>query len=127
VRIGSAFQHGADQARLERGEKAHRLDGGLASLSQQLRLAVGEKQALVFAQRLLDLQIARQRLRFENAQSFGCLQLGVVKIADTVLAHQAGGFLGDAHAIALQAIMRVDAVVFASRHGALLISGWQRG
>ena len=48
VRIGGAFQHGADQARLERGEETHRLDRGLAALPQQLRLAVGEKQALVF-------------------------------------------------------------------------------
>jgi hypothetical protein len=44
-----------------------------------------------------------------------------MEIADAVLAHKTRGFLGDAQPIALQSVMRVDAVVFASGHGALLI------
>jgi hypothetical protein len=41
-----------------------------------------------------------------------------------VLAHQASGFLGYAQAAALQPVVRMDAVVFASGHDTLLIVGW---
>src|SRR3546814_18654404 len=54
LRVGSAFEHGADQAWLERGEETHGLHRGLAPLTQQLRLAVGEAQPLVLAQRRSD-------------------------------------------------------------------------
>jgi hypothetical protein len=94
VRIRRAFENGADQSRVERSKKLHGLDGRLSPLSQQLWLAVGEKQALVFTQRILNLEVARECLRIEDAQAFGRLQLGVVKIADAVLAHQASCFLG---------------------------------
>jgi hypothetical protein len=44
-----------------------------------------------------------------------------MKVANAVLAHQAGGLLRDAQPVALYSIMRMDAVMFASRHGVLLI------
>ncbi|HUW54818.1 MAG TPA: hypothetical protein VMV99_15515 [Rhodanobacter sp.] len=47
-----------------------------------------------------------------------------MEIANPVLAHQACGFLGDAQTIALLTIMCMDAVVFASGHGAFLIDRW---
>ena len=119
--VGGALKHGTDQAWLEPGKKAHCLDRGLSSLEQQLWLAVGVKQALVLAQRLFDFQIARQRLGFKNAQALGSFQLGVVEIADAVLAHQACGLLGNTQPISLQSVMRMDTVMFASRHGTSLV------
>src|SRR6185437_17038859 len=98
------------------GEEAHRLQRRLAARAQQLRLAVGEEQALVLAQRLLDLLVARQRLGIEDAQPLGGLELGAVEVADAVLAHQAGRFLRHAPPVALLAVACMDAVMFASGH-----------
>jgi hypothetical protein len=94
VRIGRAFEYGADQPGFERSEKLHGFDRCFPSLFEQLGLTVGEKQALMFTQRLLDFQVARECLRIEDAQSLGSLQFGVMEITDAVLAHQASGFLG---------------------------------
>ncbi len=62
-----AIEHSADQAWFEAQQETHRFDGGLASCSEQLWLAIGLKQPLVFAQRLLDLVIARKRLFIKHA------------------------------------------------------------
>jgi hypothetical protein len=101
MRVGGTFQNGTYQAWLECGQKSHGISGGFASSAQQLRLAVGEEQALVFAQCPLDFLIARQRLGIRDAKPLGGLQLGVMKVTDAMFAHQTRGFLGDAQAIPL--------------------------
>jgi hypothetical protein len=45
-----------------------------------------------------------------------------MKVTDAVFAHQASGFLSYAQPTALQPVVCVDAVVFASGHDTLLIS-----
>ena len=90
-------------------------------MTQELWLAVAKEQALVLAQRVLDFKVSRQGLGVEDAESLGRLQLGVVKVTNPVFAHQPGGFLGDSNAIALNAIVGMDAVMVASGHGVLLI------
>jgi hypothetical protein len=70
----------------------------------------------MFAQGVFDFVIAWKCLGIVYAESFGGFELGVVKVADTVFAHQACRFLGDAQSIALYAVLSMDAMVFASRH-----------
>src|SRR3546814_442726 len=59
-------------------------------------LAVAEEQALVFAQRILDLAVARQRGVVVDAQAGGGLELGLVVVADAAFGHQPRGFVGEA-------------------------------
>ena len=111
VLVGRALEHRADQARLEGREEAHRLDRGLAQLAQPARLGIGLEQALVFAQRGLDLAVARQRALVADAQAFGRLVLGEVEVAHALLGHDAGRLGGDPLALFAIAVLRVAAGV----------------
>ena len=76
VRVGGAFEHRADQARVEGGEEFQRAQRGLAPALQRVGGGVALEQALVFAQRVLDLAVARQRGVVVDAEAFGGLELG---------------------------------------------------
>src|SRR5699024_5766261 len=91
----------------------------LAPLAQGTRLRVGKKKALVFAQRLVDFAIARQCLIIADAEPVRGFAFGVAKVVDAMFADQAGGFVCDQVAVALQSILRMNAVVFASGHDRL--------
>ena len=52
----------------------------------------------------------------KHAEPFGGLAFCVMEVADAVFAHQPCRLLGDAKPIALHTVMRMDAVVLASRH-----------
>src|SRR5690348_3982724 len=98
MRVGSAIQYGADEARLEAREIAHGLAGRLAQYAQLRWLIVAVEKTLVFAQRLLDLAVLRQARFIECMQAFGSLALGELIVADAVFTDQARGFQGDAAA-----------------------------
>src|SRR3546814_2149721 len=50
----------------------------------------------IFAQRILDLAVARQRGVVVDAQAGGGLELGLVVVADAAFGHQPRGFVGEA-------------------------------
>src|SRR5690606_13664816 len=82
----------------EGGEELQRAQRGFAAGAQVMRLAVAEEQALVFAQRVLDLAVARQRGIVVDAEPLGGLALGLVEVADAALGHQSRGLVGQAGA-----------------------------
>ena len=69
LRVGGAVEHRADQARLESREEIQRPQRGLAPLAQPAGLLSPLEQALVLAQRVLDLAVARQRGVVVDAQA----------------------------------------------------------
>src|SRR3546814_10123544 len=81
---------------VEAGEELQRPQRGLAAQAQAGAVAVAEEQALVFAQRILDLAVARQRGVVVDAQAGGGLELGLVVVADAAFGHQPSGFVGEA-------------------------------
>src|SRR5690606_21417902 len=96
IGIGGAFQHRTDQARLEIAEELQRAQRGLAAATDLGGLAATEEQALVFAQRVLDLAVARQRGVIKDAEPLRGLELGLVEVADAAFGHQPGGLVGQA-------------------------------
>src|SRR5699024_10044246 len=66
-----------------------------------------------------DFAVAGQGLVGLDAQSLGGLQLGPAVVVDGVLADQPGRFLRHPVAVALQSILRMDTVMFASGHDRL--------
>src|SRR3546814_14144474 len=63
---------------VEAGEELQRPQRGLAAQAQAGAVAVAEEQALVFAQRILDLAVARQRGVVVDAPAGGGLELGLL-------------------------------------------------
>ena len=96
VLVGGPGEHRADEARLEALQEAHRPHRGAAQLREVARLGVGAEQTLIRRQSGLDLLVAGQLAHVAQAQALHCLALGELEIADSRLAHEAGGFLGDA-------------------------------
>src|SRR3546814_13437477 len=84
-------------------------------------LAVAEEQALVFAQRILDLAVARQRGVVVDAQAGGGLELGLVVVADAAFGHQPRGLVGEA--VATFAGARFG-VLTGAMHGDLPAEAW---
>jgi hypothetical protein len=117
--VGSTFQYRPDQARLEAGEELQCAQRGLAATVHFRRLPVAQKQALVLAQRLLDLVVARQRGIVKDPQPLRGLALGHLEIADPAFGHQPGCFMGQALAALAGAALRVQVrmdVLAAVRH-----------
>src|SRR5690606_38417650 len=102
------LQHRADQARLEVAEELQRAQRGLAAATDFRRLVAAEEQPLVFAQRVLDLAVARQRGVVADAQPLRGLELGLVEVAHAALGHQPGGLVGQPLAAFAGAGLRVD-------------------
>src|SRR5690606_15973060 len=69
---------------------------GLAAQAQAGAVAFAREQALVFAQRVLDLAVARQRSVVVDAQPRGGLELGLAVVADAAFGHQSRGLVGQA-------------------------------
>jgi hypothetical protein len=105
--IGSSVQHRSDQARVEIGKKLQRAQGRFAAFAQAGGLRVGQEQALVFAQRILDLAIARQRGIVVDAEPLRGLELGLVEVADAAFGHQPGRLVGEAVATFADACLGV--------------------
>ncbi|HEY9110586.1 MAG TPA: hypothetical protein VIM92_02290 [Rhodanobacteraceae bacterium] len=76
-----------------------------------MRLLVGAKQALVFAQGFFDFAVAGQETFVADADALRGFAFGHPKIADTVFADQACGFERDAAAQLVTAAFGMDAVV----------------
>ncbi|WP_430539162.1 DUF6053 domain-containing protein [Lysobacter enzymogenes] len=106
ARVGGALEHRADQARFEAGEELHRPQRGLAALAQAVGVLALE-QALVLAQRVLDLAVGRQRGVVEDAEPLGGLELGLVVVAVAAFGHQPGRLVGDAPAALAGAGLRM--------------------
>src|SRR5690606_25271892 len=79
---------------LERGEELHRLQRRLAPRLQRLVASRAGKQALVLAQGLFDLLVARQRGIVMDPQPLRGLELGLVVVTDAGLADQPRGLVG---------------------------------
>jgi len=88
VGVGGAVQHRSAQAWCEAVQEFQRTQAGLAALSQLRAMPGAGEQALVLAQGVFDLGIARQRGIVVDAQSPGRFQLGLVVIADSAFGHQ---------------------------------------
>src|SRR6185312_12410084 len=58
-------------------------------------MCFAEEQSLVFAQRVFDLAIARQRGVVMDAKPVGGLELGLVEVANAALGHQSRGLMGE--------------------------------
>src|SRR3546814_6354226 len=111
----------ADQARVEAGEELQRAHRVLAAHAQAGALVVAEEQALVLAQRVLDLAVARQRGVVVDAQAGGGLELGLVVVADAAFGHQPRGLVGEA--VATFAGARFG-VLTGAMHGDLPAEAW---
>ena len=94
IGVRRALQHRSDQAWLEVAEELQRAQCRFAAAAHFGGLVVAEEQPLVFAQRVLDLAVARQRGVVMDAEPLRGLELGLVIVADPALCHQPGGFEG---------------------------------
>ena len=83
-----------------RGSKSAKNSSARSAASRRARrprgLRVAEEQALILAQRILDLAIARQRGVVVDAEPLRGLELGLVEVADAAFGHQPGRFVGEA-------------------------------
>ena len=95
VGVRSAVEHRADETGVERREEFQRAQRGVATLTQCVDLRFALEQALVFAQCVFDLAIARQRGVVVDAQALRGLEFGLMEIADAAFGDEPGGFMGE--------------------------------
>src|SRR5690606_20691810 len=94
VGVGGALQHRTDQPRVERLEELERTQGGLTT-PMQFIVRIRLEQALVLAQRVLDLAIAWERGVIGDSQPLRRLELGLPVVAQAAFGHQSSGFVGN--------------------------------
>jgi hypothetical protein len=70
----------------------------VAQAPELSRLPVGEKQALVGRQRILDLAVAREVAGVGDPELLGRLAFGLEEVAAPALGHHPSGLLGDSFA-----------------------------
>ena len=92
--IGGALEYGPNQARGEVAEELQRPQPGLAAETHLGDLLIALEQALVLAQCLLDLPVARQGGVIDDAQPLRGLELGLVVVKDAAFGDQPGGLVG---------------------------------
>src|SRR5690606_24720383 len=107
----------------EGGEELHGAGRGLAPHPHRVGLRRAEEDALVLAQRLLDLLVARQRGLVVDAQAAGGLAPGLVVVADAALGHQPRRLVGEpAAAFALPGFR----MLARAAHGDSPVRTWER-
>ena len=104
--VRGAFEHGADQTRLESARKSASLRRATSRrLRSVARLLVAAEQALVLAQRVLDLAVLRQAAFVGDAEPRCGLELGLAIVAQAVFGDQARRFDRDAAALLVRAVL----------------------
>ncbi len=78
---------------MELSQQTHGLQGDAALLLQRMVMRIPAEQPLMGAQRRFDLDVLRQHRDIVHAQAIRRLALGLQKILDAVLGHDARGFL----------------------------------